>query len=47
MQAYIKKIREQSEIARRKAEQEATEARQKQWVEYEKRKVEEEENRRK
>lgn len=47
MQAYIKKIREQSEIVRRKAEQEAHEARQKQWVEYEKRKLEEEENRRK
>lgn len=47
MEAYVKRLRERQVIARGKAEQEASEARKKYWEEYERRKLQEEENRKK
>ena len=47
METYVKRLRERKEISRGKAEQEASEARKKYWEEYEKRKLVEEENRKK
>ena len=47
METYTKRLQERRLIARNKAEAEATEARKKYWEEYEKRKIVEEENRKK
>lgn len=47
MDAYVKRTRERQAIARSKAEQESAEARTKYWAEFEKRKLVEEENRKK
>ena len=47
METYVKRLRERQQISRAKAESEASEARKKYWEEYEKRKLTEEENRKK